>query len=285
MIEVIQSAHQPIPTTASPLVSVIMPAFNVEEYIGEAIESILSQTFDDFELIIINDGSSDATQGIIEHYARQDERIIHRSITYNSGVYHARQLGLTQARGTFIAMMDADDISLPERFEKQVRFLESHPEVGIVGGAMLIVDKENAPIGYRRYWTDDSSIRKHLFRYSPFCGASIMVRKTLLDTVGDYAANRDVAEDYDLFLRLGMFTTFANLPEVIYRYRVRPHSLSHRMMRAQELLTIRTQLKYFSIYRATILDRMVCLIHLFFLFMLPSRWKYWIFLKIREKIV
>jgi glycosyltransferase involved in cell wall biosynthesis len=179
-----------------------MPAFNVEQYIAEAIESILSQSFSDFELIIVNDGSSDRTLNVIEDYARRDPRICYRSNSQNLNAAVAANIGLTLARGIYIARMDADDIAVPQRLEKQVRFLESHPEVGVVGGAMVIVNEHNILIGERRYPIDDAAIRKRMFYFNPFCHPSTMMRKGVLEQSGMYNLQYRGTADYDLYFRI-----------------------------------------------------------------------------------
>lgn len=276
---------QQVPASTAPLISVVMPAYNVEQYIGEAIESILGQSFGDFELMIVDDGSTDATPDIIRSYAKSDHRIHHIFHTRNLGPSAAFNSGLASARGTYIARMDSDDITLPSRLEMQVYFLQSHPEVGIVGGAMILVDENNHPIGQRHYWTDDEAIRKHIFFYSPFCSGSIMIRKSIIEAIGGYDVHCLLAEDYDFYLRLGLITRFANLHETVYRYRVRSGSTSNRDIRRAEFDTIRLRRKYFHQYHAGILDRMYNLLHLLALFILPSQWRFWLFLKVREILV
>lgn len=274
-----------VPADATPPLSVVMPAYNVEKFIGEAIESILNQSFGDFELIIVDDGSTDATLDVIRLYAKSDHRICFFSHARNLGPAAAFNSGLSSARGTYIARMDSDDIALPFRLEKQLNFLRSHPEVGIVGGAMILVDEANHPIGRRHYWPDDASIRRHIFFYSPFCGGSIMIRKNILESVGGYDVHCLLAEDYDLFFRLGMITRFANLHETVYRYRIRSESTFNRHVRRGEFDTVRLRRKYFRQYHAGILDRTYNLLHLLVLFILPSQWRFWLFLKVREILV
>lgn len=268
-----------------PQVSVIMSAYNAERFIAQAIESILAQTFGDFELIIVNDGSRDTTQEIIERYARQDRRIAPQSLPHNAGINHARNVGLSLANGTYIALMDADDISLPERFEKQVRFLDRHPEVGIVGGAMIIVDENNIPIGERRYPTNDASIRQRLFYYCPFCHPCIMVRKNVVLLTGSYDVQYRGTADYDLFFRIGMMTRFANLDDVLLHYRVSPGSYSVLQKKRMEMETIAIRRKYFKTYGNSLTKRMYHALHTLSLFIIPSRWKYWLYFKIRETVV
>ena len=128
-----------------PLVSVVMPVFNREKFLAEAIESILSQTVTDFELIIVDDGSTDGSAEIIRAYAERDSRIRFIQLSENTGNASARNAGIAVACGDYIAGMDSDDISLPERLQQQVEFLESHPEIDAVGVGTRIVNEDLTP--------------------------------------------------------------------------------------------------------------------------------------------
>ncbi len=267
---------------AAPLVSVIMPAYNAEQYIGEAIESILHQTFRDFELIIIDDGSNDGTLHVIQSYAQRDKRIVVVSSEQNGGVGHARNLGLARARGELIALMDADDISLSHRLDAQVRFLRAHPKVGLVGGAILFVDAQKKPIAERRFRVDDAAIRKVIFLLMPCCMGSAMIRKNVFLQVGVFDTDYPVAEDYELCFRIGRVAQFANLEEILFWYRRRPGSLTHERMRAVEHATIALKRVYFREYRATALERIVNNLHLLSLYLVPCGWKQWLLFNVRN---
>ena len=130
--------------TKTPKISVLMSAYNSEKYISESIESILNQTFKDFEFIIINDGSSDNTAKIIQKYAEKDERIRFINSKQNQGIIAALNPGFSMCRGEYIARMDSDDISLPKRFEKQIEYMDKHSECGVLGTSIIIFDKENS---------------------------------------------------------------------------------------------------------------------------------------------
>lgn len=261
---------------AAPLVSVVMPAFNAERYIGDAIESILAQTFGDFELIIVNDGSTDGTRATVERYARRDERIYVKSLERNSGGGHARNVAILHARGPLIAVMDADDLSLPERLEKQVRFLQAHPEVGVVGSNIVYMDEHAMPIWERRYWSEDAAIRKYMFLACPLSIGSCMIRKDVIARAGLHDATYQHAEDYELFFRLGRVTQFANIGETLYRYRVHPHSTSFRYARDQARTTIRIRAQFFEEYHATWWDRCYHALDIFALYCMPSGVKWYV---------
>lgn len=260
-----------------------MPAYNVERFIADAIQSILDQTFRDFELIIVDDRSLDATPAIIRSFAARDARIRCHFNTEHVGLLpNALNRAAALARGDLIARMDADDVALPHRLQKQVEFLSLHPDIGVVGGGIVIVDEGGKTIGERRYWLEDAAIRKNLFFCSPFCGASIMMHRSLLERVGGFDPAYPVCEDYDLFLRLGKVTKFANLGEQVYRYRVRPDSLSHSRGREMERKTIAIRRKHFEAYGASVIPRLFTLFHSLSLYVLPFSWKAWLFEALRK---
>ncbi|OQB06151.1 MAG: putative glycosyltransferase EpsE [bacterium ADurb.Bin212] len=222
----------------TPKVSVLMPAYNAESYIGVAIESILSQTFRDLELIVIDDSSTDSTIEIVSEFAKNDDRLCIIRNSKNLKISRSLNKGLNIAKGRYVARMDADDWSYSDRIEKQYHFLEKNPKVGIVGGVMRVCDKNLKVIGTRFYEKSDRSIRKKMFRYNPFCHPAIMVRKSIFDQVGGYNVYLADAEDYDLYFRIGNISKFANLDCPIIKYRMNNSSISSIRSRNQERLTI-----------------------------------------------
>ena len=218
----------------APRVSVLMPVYNGERFLAAAIDSILAQTFGDFEFIIVDDGSTDHSAAIISDYARRDGRI--RSLRHqtNRGQSSALNTGLAAARGEFIAGMDADDISLPERLRMQVDFLGSHPAIGVVGAARQDVDAALQPIRAVQPPTDHKRIVFNLlFGMPSICGALAMTRRSLLSAVGGYTPDV-VVNDWELLTRLAHRTRFANLPESLYRYR--QHDSAVTVARQQEAI-------------------------------------------------
>lgn len=257
-----------------------MPAYNAERYIDEAIGSILRQTFADFELIIVDDCSDDATLDIIRSYAAKDSRIIYRSMHRNLNTAGACNFALRLARGMFIARMDADDIAVPTRLEQQVRFLRSHPEVGMVGSNMIMINHDNMVIGHRKYPTTDTAIRKRIFRSSPFCHPSIMVRKTIAQQVGCYNEKLVPAEDYDFFFRIGGVSKFSNLDEWLCRYRIHASNISFGTRQEEQIRqAILIRRKYYRAFRATCADRLRnALLYVLYFFLIPLKTKARLFL-------
>ncbi len=210
-----------------PLVSVIMPVYNAERYLRDAVESILAQTFSDFELLAIDDGSQDHSLQILQEYAKQDARVRIHVYENNRGIVAALNQGLALARGTYIARMDADDISRPERFAKQVEFLEEHSETGIVGSAICVIDPDGRQLGIIKFPLDDLSIRWKSLLICPFAHPSIMLRRSLLlEHELSYRFELTNVEDYDLWVRLLSYTEGANLPEILMLYRAHAWSVS-----------------------------------------------------------
>ena len=210
----------------APRVSFLMAVYDGETYLDEAIQSVLNQTFPDFEFIVINDGSTDGTAKIIERYRREDGRI--RAYEQpNCGLVVALNRGLELARGEYVARMDADDISVPERVATQVAFMDAHQEVGICGTWIETIGTPHGDV--RRYPTDDATIRSWLLFESVLAHPSIMMRRELLvKTSLSYDAGYVHAEDYDLWVRAARHTGLANIPEVLLRYRLHPQQVVQR---------------------------------------------------------
>jgi glycosyltransferase involved in cell wall biosynthesis len=267
-----------------PLVSVVMPAYNVEKYIGEAIESILNQTFKDFEFIILDDCSKDKTLELINKYADMDSRIVVMRNDENLKLARTLNKGFAAAQGKYVARMDADDCSLPERLAKQVDYLEQNPKVGVLGGYMLIMNQDGIIKGKRKYHATDENIRKHLFRYSPFCHPAIMIRKDIFDKTQGYIHEYNPAEDYDLYFQLGKFCQFANLKEELIKYRVVENSMTTGKLKDMELKTIDVRRKYFLEYHGSPVDLVYSFLQFLTIFLTPAKYRMFIFSKLRESI-
>ena len=207
-----------------PELSVILTVLNGESYISAAIESILNQTFRDFELIVINDGSTDTTSVIIESYS--DPRIIYLQNEKNSGIAKSLNTGLSIAQGKYIAIMDADDISMPERFSKQFQFLENNPEIGICGSWINIIDKKGNLMGNRRFPVSSNVISCFLLFYCCVANPTTMYRKTIIQDVGNYNSEFVAAMDYDLWTRMIGHYRIANIPEFLVNYRKHGNNIS-----------------------------------------------------------
>lgn len=194
-----------------------MAVYNGGDYLLKTLDSLQHQTFGDFELIVIDDASTDRTW---EHLSQRDfKRLrVHRNLT-NRGQTASLNMAFGMAYGQYIARHDAEDISAPERFEKQAAFLNDHPSVALVGTQIEWVDREGALVRRFDYPTDHSSIVTRLESKNIFGHGSVMVRRDMLDQVGAYREAFRLAQDYDLWLRLAEKYRVANLPETLYRMR------------------------------------------------------------------
>jgi glycosyltransferase involved in cell wall biosynthesis len=206
-----------------PCVSVLMPVFNGAGYLDEAIQSILRQTFSEFEFIIVDDGSTDGTAAILDRYRSNDCRI-HISQQSHQGLVAALNHGLRLARGRYIARMDQDDVSLPNRLSSQIAFMDSRPAVGICGTWIQTSGADRPEI--RRYPSKDEMIRSWLLFESVLAHPSVMMRRDVLDHHAlMYDPRAFCAEDYDLWVRAAQHTLLGNVPEVLLRYRVHAHQM------------------------------------------------------------
>lgn len=199
-------------------VSVSMPIYNAEPYVGEAIQSILRQSFKDFELVAVDDGSTDRSAEVVRELASQDPRIRFVSREH-AGITATRNETVRMAQGRYLAMMDADDISLPDRLAKQVAYLDSHPECVLVGSRVLLIDSDGEPLRVVNEQTTHEEIDAADLRFDRFiANNAYMVRRDVLCSVGQYREYAP-AEDRDLYLRLAERGQLAHLPEVLYQYR------------------------------------------------------------------
>jgi len=199
-----------------PELSVVMSVYNGEKHLHEAVNSILNQTFTDFEFIITNDGSSDKPSEILESFADLRIRLIHQE---NIGLTKSLNRGLKCATGEYIARMDADDISAPDRFERQIRHFEQNPQIGLVGTQFLIIDDEGKEFEASKYPLENAKIKETLLKSNAFCHGAVMFRRGLLGIAGYYREQFTCAQDFDFWLRLSEHTNVANLDSVLYKLR------------------------------------------------------------------
>jgi glycosyltransferase involved in cell wall biosynthesis len=212
----------------NPEISVLMSVYNGEKYLSEAVDSILSQSFRDFEFIVIDDGSTDRSKRILEKYAAKDPRI--RLVSReNRGISKSANEGLALARGEFIARMDADDVSLPGRFVEQVAFLKKNPDYVAVGCGVMVTDCDLRPLGLRWELLDHPTIESELLSGNggALTQPSTMIRKSALLQIGGYDERLPNAEDLDIFIRLSEIGLLANLESVLLLYRKHPASDNH----------------------------------------------------------
>jgi glycosyltransferase involved in cell wall biosynthesis len=227
--------------SAQPVITVVLPAYNAQRYIESAVGSILGQTFTDFELIVIDDGSTDQTLSLLQKLAAKDARI--QVITRpNTGYVIALNEGLAKARGQFIARMDADDLSLPTRFEKQVAYLRANADCVLVGTHVEQMDQQGSVIGPMPdiAFGHDTINQALLRRGWPIVHPAVMMRTDAVKKLGGYVVELCPNEDHDLFLKLGEIGRLENLPEVLVQYR--KHDASESAKKTEITQTLVTKI-------------------------------------------
>lgn len=226
----------------TPLVSILMLTYNRSRYIGNAIESILKQSYTNFELIILDDGSTDDTATVVGAYT--DPRIRYIQHEKNAGLIVRRQESLALARGSYIAVLDSDDVWTDQtKLETQVAFLEKHPEHVLIGTFITHIDANGKQVGGNQYAVEDTAIRNRLLARNQFTHSSVLMRTSAIAKVSGY---RDVtlAEDFDLFLQLGTVGKLANIPKAMTAYRIHAQSFNpQKLAMAKAVLAIVRQHK------------------------------------------
>jgi glycosyltransferase involved in cell wall biosynthesis len=203
-------------------VTVLLCTHNDVRFLPQAVESIFAQTLGDFEFLVIDDGSSDGTAEYLTAVAGEDPRVRVLRNERNIGLTRSLNLGLASARGRLVARMDADDVSAPERLERQVAFLERHPDVGLVGSSRTLIDEQGTTLGYARAVPDDLGIRWKCLLGNPFAHPSVLIRREVLIRHGlSYNESHRTAQDYELWPRVLRHVKGANLEEPLLRYRLR----------------------------------------------------------------
>lgn len=210
-----------------PKVSVVLPVHNGERFLSLAIESVLTQTLEDFELIVIDDGSDDSTPALLSWFAALDKRLRVQRNPSRLGVSASLNRGIALAKAALIARMDADDICVPRRMELQSAFLDAHPAIGVLGSAVEFIDERGRPFGVLEFPLSPLAVQWRSFISAPFVHPSVMLRKALLTTHGIfYREEYDAVQDADLWSRLLFKTQGANLKQPLLRYRVHAGSVT-----------------------------------------------------------
>jgi glycosyltransferase involved in cell wall biosynthesis len=220
---------------STPDISVLMPVYNNADYLREAVQSILDQTYSNFEFLIIDDGSKDASPEILADFAKADDRV--KVITQeNQGYAQALNNAVDLARASLLARMDADDIAYPDRFAIQVAYLEEHPECVACGGRTLFIDNEGRPI---REWSTEQTHEEidaaHLAGHGGILvHPAAMMRRSAVIAVGKYRTEYLYAEDLDFFLRMAENGRVSNVPELVLQYRQHFASIGYSRTEAQK---------------------------------------------------
>ncbi len=228
----------------APTLSIIMPVYNAEAYLREAVESILAQSYTDYELIIVEDGSTDSSPEIIERFNDSRIRVLYND--GNKGIVYTRNLGMANACGRYIAPFDADDIAHPEKYAKQIQFLEENPEYGLLGTWAKLIDKNGKPL--REKWKVNAPPERIpailLFR-NYFVQSSVVIRRKAIPAKG-YEKDLDAVEDYKMWTLIASNWKAWNYPEYLVKYRIHEQGVS---IREEERITGKDDEIYQTLYK------------------------------------
>ncbi|HRX43775.1 MAG TPA: glycosyltransferase [Candidatus Dojkabacteria bacterium] len=202
---------------SNPLVSIVIPVHNGEKYIKESIDSCLNQTYNNIEIIVVDDKSEDRTLEILKEYGQKLTVI---PVEKQNGLGNVINIGIRASKGKYIARMDADDIMYPTRIEKQIQYLESNPNCVAVGGQIDIIDENSSITGHREYAIEDRDIKKNRFLFQPFAHPAVTLRKSTVEEIGLYPENMWKVEDVKFFLILSTKGEFHNLGDSVLKYRM-----------------------------------------------------------------
>lgn len=219
-----------------PKVSVILPVYNGKRFIRQAVKSVFDQTFDNFELIVIDDGSTDKTFQTLSVFKDKRIRIIRND--QNLGVAKSLNIGMNVARGEYIARCDGDDINLKNRFKTQVKFLDNHQDYALVGSNVRLIDEKGKAIGMQKYPQTDQKIRKEIFIKNPVSHPSVMLRRNIIKKIGGYREFFNGAEDYDLWFRLLHLGKLYNLSGYLVKRRIHSQVVTKKDHFKVEILAI-----------------------------------------------
>lgn len=261
-----------------PLLTVFTPFYDNIEYFDECIASVLSQSFADFEYLMINDGPVANAERIQRVF--NDKRIRIISTEAPLGLSGSRNAGLHEARGELIAFIDSDDFCEPDRFRKQIDFMRAHPDHVLVGGGLRFVDERSKTLGYRHYPESDEAIKSRMAIRNSVAQPAVMARRQALIDAGGYTAEFPCAEDYDLWLRTARLGKFHNLQETLIGYRIHERAGKNVLLRPALRDTALLQVKAVRRYGFKSTPRVLMTIagHLLLL-LLPSRVIFWLFKK------
>jgi len=236
-----------------PKISVVMSVYNGEEYVRDAIESILNQTYGNFEFIIINDGSKDGTFDMLMEFLEQDNRIVvinQENIGLTKSLNRALRIIQTVSKEIkYIARIDADDLWCKEKLQKQIRFLDKNCQIGLVGSMYEEIDRNGNIICAQRipFIEADKDIRENIFKFNPFFHSSILFKKEIIDVLGYYNEEFEFAQDYEYWIRIMSQYEVANIPEVLAYRRYIPNMISVKSEKRQRFFAFKAKLKAFNL--------------------------------------
>jgi len=263
-------------------ISIIMPVHNAEKLVWETIESILNQTYKDFEFVIVDDCSTDNSYEICQKYTQQDKRIKLYKNEKNLWVVKTRNklLKLVDKKSQYIAIIDSDDVAKPERLAKQIEFLEKNLDYAVVGSFLEIIDENSKTIWYRKYPISYKDVKKTICKKSPLAQPAVMIRKSAWNNVWAYNENFERVQDYELWFRFfNKWYKLGNLPEYLLKYRIHSNQWKSKHLKLTLKNTIKIQLSN--------IKKCFCslgyILAEIFLLALPSKWILEMFKKLEYK--
>jgi len=268
-----------------PFVSVVMPVYNAGDFLVEAIESILKQTYKNFEFIIVDDASTDNSWKILKKYRKKDKRIRIYKIEENVGVSQTVKFAIEKSNGNFLARMDADDIAHPQRLEKEVNYLLKNSQTVAVGTQCLLINKDGKTIGKKIFPTKFEDIYRYIFTFIPVQQPTLMINKTKLPKDFEYYYDSmDTAEEMELLFKLFQYGKVENINEKLHYYRLHDKNTSLINLKKTFLLTLLSRIKAIFKYKysPTLSGFLFTLAQSVLILLLPSQWILFLYKKIRK---
>lgn len=250
-----------------------MPVKNAGKFVALAVQSILNQTYTNWEMIVVDDGSTDETGKILKRFSRKDKRIVVITHAKSQGIGASLNLALAQTKGEYIARMDGDDIALPARLAVQVAYLRKNPQIVAVGGQAEMIDGQGEIFAYKHFSTNQKTLRDMIMWMVPIQHPIMMARAEAYKKCR-YDATYQTAEDVEMFMKLLKYGEFGNVPEVVYQYRKADTSNGYHNLKQTFYLTLLG--RYRGIvkhgYRPSIKGTMLSLVQLIVVSLLPAKW-------------
>jgi glycosyltransferase involved in cell wall biosynthesis len=256
-------------------IAILLPVYNAEQFLRECLDSVIAQTYADWKLFACNDGSKDSSLEILNEYASKDHRITVLDNPENMGIVATinRLLKNIPENAEFIALLDSDDVCLPDRMMRQINFLENNPDIGGVSSNLEIIDENSATTGFRKYPCSAELVRDALPYSNVLAQPAMMLRKEIIQRAGYYSSEYIGCEDYEFWLRILEFADFANLAEPVIKYRISSGQTKSRHLKATLKNTMKIQREYFQRIGCRIPFKLR-LQHIagYILLLLPSQW-------------
>jgi len=268
-----------------PLISVVMPVYNAGEFLVESVQSILNQTYQKFEFIIVDDASTDHSWAILKKFAKKDKRITLLRNDINLGVSLTVKKAIAAAKGTYLARMDADDVSYPARLEKQLAYLQNHTKTVVVGTQCDVIDKDGRIIGAKRFPMHHKAIYEYIFSFIPLQQPSLMIACRRLPKNFDYYVDGlNTAEEVDLIFKLFRYGNVENLSETLLCYRLHGKNTSLLDVKKTFLLTLLSRMKAIVVYayRPSVRGLLMTLTETVIVLLLPKKLTLWLYANLKH---